>query len=75
MAKMKHFSKFIKSYIFWTIVFGFWTFVFAGIDSCSGPKEVHKNNATKTVHQTTQQTEIRDMMQDASEIQKVIKEE
>jgi hypothetical protein len=73
---MKHFTKFIKSYVFWTIVFGFWTFVFAGIDSCSGQKTIHKSHASESTQELKQQqTELENIIQEASDVQKTLKDE
>lgn len=40
---MDKFIKFAKSYLFWTIVFGFWGWFFTNVDSCSEKPKNHKS--------------------------------
>lgn len=42
---MEKIIKFIKSYAFWTLVFAFWGWFFANVDSCSEKHPV-KHKAT-----------------------------
>lgn len=42
IISMDKIIKFAKSYAFWTVVFGFWGWFFANVDSCSQqPKHVN----------------------------------
>lgn len=67
---MKNLGKFVKSYIFWTLVFGFWTWVFAGIDSCSGPKKVKKATpqTENSVQVQKRNSDLDNMIKDISDV-------
>lgn len=51
-------------------MFGFWTWVFAGIDSCSGPKKVKKatSQTENSVQVQKRNSDLDNMIKDISDV-------
>lgn len=62
---MEKFIKFMKSYVFWTIVFAFWTWFFSTLDSCSANNkkvyQPHSHHEEMSVKNQSEQETIKNI--------------